>query len=266
MLFGCGLPKELRESVPGKKTLDFSHREWIIKHAKNQIGPGSNYFSHKKRNVWIDGDGALHLKVADGDDIWKSVEVVSRDTFGYGTYIFTLEGDLNDLDPNVTFGLFTWNSNTFKTQANSEIDIEFAKWGSLGEENVLQYAVHPVGIGEEQKFRVHRPDLDTTCWNGVSTHAFTWTDTCVMWQSFKGESMQPEDLVSLWRFDNSSSPVIKKEEGLRSDPVLIPEPEGATNVRMNLWLAKGPFVGPIKKRATEVIVRNFQYIPSGVCD
>jgi hypothetical protein len=106
-------------------TLQFAGREWTIKHYFSRTqGPGNNYFSDHPNDVWIDKNGHLHLSIRFRNGRWECTEVVSKDKMGYGTYIFTVQGDMRNLDPNVVLGLFTWDSYNH-AQANSEVDINF---------------------------------------------------------------------------------------------------------------------------------------------
>ena len=240
--------------------LTFSGMQWEIKHSENLLGPGPNYFSDHPNDVWIDDQNYLHLSVHEREGKWFSTEVVSVDTFGYGTYVFTIEGDLKNIDKNIVLGLFTWDNNTFQEQANSEVDIEFAKWGVDTVQNTLQYGVQPINFGNFNPERVFKPSISSDYWIGVSTHAFTWTDTLITWQSWDGSEYGDGPPLATWSFNLDNPPRIKFEGENQSDPVIIPAPGNTTNARMNLWLVNGPD-GPFNKFNQEVIIQKFQFIP-----
>lgn len=107
----------------------FSGKVWDVKTSAGTVGPGPNYFSGRAEDLFIDGKGYLHLRIAEHDGRWYSTELVGRDTCGYGTYRWVIEGDLQNIANNTVVGLFSWNDSSFLTQANSEVDIEFSKWG-----------------------------------------------------------------------------------------------------------------------------------------
>lgn len=249
-------------SFPGREgdVLTFSGRKWQIKSGNSLLGPGPNYFSSHPNDVFIDENGYLHLTITQRSGRWYSTEVISQDTMGYGTYIFTIQGDPVNLDPDVVLGLFTWDDSTFQTQANSEVDIEFAKWGEDTVENTLQYGVQPIAFGPYNPERVHKPEEDNQQWIGLSTHAFTWTDTLITWQSWVGNSYQNGLPVSSWTFDLDNPARIKYEGPNESDPVVIPAPGRHTNARMNYWLLTGP-EGPVVPTRKEMIIQKFEYIP-----
>lgn len=240
-------------------TLVFSGRNWTIKNGNGLMGPGPNFFSNHPNDVWVDQNGYLHLTVTERDGQWKSTEVVSQDNLGYGKYAWTLEGNPLDIDENVIIGLFTWDNNTFQEHANSEVDIEFAKWGEVDEGYTLQYGVQPIAFGPYNEERVDKPEVDSTFLVGVSTHEFTWTDTLITWRSYAGEySDNPGTILASWSFDLNNPARIKYEGDNQSDPIVIPGYGATTNARMNYWLLNGP-QGPSNQFRHEIIIRSFNY-------
>jgi hypothetical protein len=244
--------------------LAFSGRLWDIKIYKDQKwGPGNNYFTNHPNDIWIDDDGHLHLTVTERVGQWRCTEVICQDTMGYGTYIWTIQGDPVDIDPNIIIGLFTWDDSTFQTDANSEVDIEFSKWGDLEQDTTLQYGVQPINFGPYFPERDYKPKVEPSTWDGVSTHAFTWTKDSITWASWQGDQYGNGEPLARWKFDKNNPPRRKNENGISSDPVIIPAPGKNTNARMNMWLVKGADVGPafpIPYRH-EIIIQKFEYIP-----
>lgn len=259
---------EFNQSTRQGDILQFAGRTWEIKHSTDLMGPGNNYFSDHPNDVWVDEKGYLHLsieqreKVIEGANLlfWHSTEVISTDTMGYGTYIWTVEGDLKNIDPQVVVGLFTWDNNTFLQEANSEVDIEFAKWGEVDLDTTLQYGVQPIAFGPYNEERVDKPAISSDNWIGVSTHAFTWTETLITWESYRGDQFRNGPPLASWSFDDTNPPKRKFENGIVSNPVVIPAPGNTTNARMNLWLLSGT-EGPNLPLREEIVIRNFEYIP-----
>lgn len=242
--------------------LQFAGRNWIIKHSSSVLlGPGPNFFSDHPNDIWVDEKGYLHLTITEREDVWHSTEVGCEDYTGYGTYIFTVQGDVHKLDPNIVLGLFTWDYNTFKTQANSEVDIEFSKWSKLDQDTTLQYGVQPINFGVYYPERDDKPKISSRNWDGISTHGFTWTDSLITWESYKGEQYGVGEKLASWSFDLNNPPRRKFENNELSDPIVIPKPGTETHARMNLWLVGGPNLGPVIPIRSEVIIRDFKYIP-----
>lgn len=251
-------------SVRGRvdNVLDFSGYKWDIKFGSQLQGPGPNYFTNDHDAVWLDDNGFLHLTYTNDGGIWRATEVVSQDTFAYGTYIFTVQGDLVNIPENLVLGLFTWNNNSFASQANSEVDIEFAKWNDGSTDQTLHYSVQPVNFGPYYPERSHQVELENV--NdliGISTHIFTWTDTLVSWASYKGDTYLNKQPIATWSYDNTNLPRVKHENGNSSAPVVIPAPENHTNARINYWVLNGAFSSPTDGLEHEVIIRKFDFIP-----
>ncbi len=238
--------------------ITFSGRKWDIKTGFN--GPGPNFFTNHPNDVFVDDNGYLHLSIMQREGTWYSTEVISQDTFGYGTYVWTVQGDPVNIDRDVVLGLFTWDNNTFQTDGNSEVDIEFAKWGDPNEEFTLQYGVQPIAFGQYNSERVFKPESANSNWIGVSTHAFTWTDSIIVWESWKGNTYGAGTPDATWSFD-LNNPAKQKFEGPNvSDPIIIPAPGSTTNARMNFWLNSG-VEGPFFPFRSEIILQKFEFIP-----
>ncbi len=206
------------------RTLSFSGYEWSVKTSDGELaGPVPNYFSDSTDNVWVDGDGKLHLKITRRNEQWYCAEVVSTANFGYGTYRFYSEGRIDQLDRNVVLGLFTWDVDPAD---NREIDIEFSKWGQAVNDNA-QFVVQPWDTpGNRHRFNIEIPDL-------YSTHSFTWTPEEIFFQSANSH-------IELWSYTGPDIPL-----------------PGHENARINLWLYQG--VPPSDAQEVEVILSAFEF-------
>ena len=92
---------------PSLRWIGFSGYDWWAKVSPGLIGPGPNYFSDSTNNVWLDGQGRLHLRITNRSNQWQCAEIVTKRTFGYGSYRFELDSAVSAIDPNVVLGLFT---------------------------------------------------------------------------------------------------------------------------------------------------------------
>lgn len=242
-------------------SLFFADRYWEIKKYETSLmGPGPNYFSTDPNHVWVDTKGRLHMTISNRDGRWFATEVVSTDTMGYGTYTFTVLGDLVNIPENITLGLFTWDNNTFLEEANSEVDIEFSKWGDTSSNQTLHYAVQPVAFGpvfEERMENAHVEDFNV--FNGTSTHQFTWTPNKITWSSYRGEKVDDKQQIASWEFDDSNPARIKYENGVESKPIVIPKPGRTTNTRINFWVQTWINIGPSDGEEYEIMVTDFRY-------
>ncbi len=240
----------------------FAGRDWKVKIYENQKwGPGPNYFSGNPNDIYLDENGYLHMKIVQRNGEWYSTEIVSDEAMGYGRYTFTVEGDMEDLASNTVLGLFTWDDETFKTDANSEVDVEISRWGNSSDPYVLQFGVQPIFFGQLNEERMERPEYSIGKMNGLTNHTFIWTDSLITWESYVGDTYGQGEILGTWRFDLTNPARVKEEGGNSSDPVIIPAPGDATNARINLWLHQQPSSAPANGLPQEVIIRDFEYEP-----
>ena len=215
-----------KPGYPDKIT--WSGATWAIKTSRSPVGPGPNLFD--RANVSVDAGGRLHLGIArNASGAWTAAEIIGSTTLGYGTYTFTLESPVDDLDPNVVLGLFTWSDRA--RFAHREIDIEFARWGNAADTTNAQYVIQPYDVASHLA-RFRQPaDLS-------STHRFTWRPGRIDWQSRDAAG----SVVASYSYAGSDVP-----------------PSGDERVRLNLWLFNG--AAPTDGQPVEVIVSSFTFTP-----
>jgi hypothetical protein len=209
------------------RTINFSGYQWNVKSSEGELwGPGPNLFNNSIQNVYVDSNGSLHLKISYDIclDKWYCAEIYSMESFGYGTYNFTLAPGFESIDKNVVLGLFTYLDD------QHEIDIEFAKWGQDTSENG-QFVVQPSWKPN------HKARFNFDSLGRISTHGFTWCPTNIDFWSVT-ESFNFE-----WRFYGTG----------------IPKPS-IEHAHMNLWLMQG--LAPSDYNEVEVIIHSFEFIPS----
>jgi hypothetical protein len=245
--------------------ITFSGLTWDVRITTGYQGPGSNMFSSRKKNVWVDGAGKLHLKITKEDDnTWRAAEISSEKSFDYGRYIFYVESsNIAELDENVVLGLFTWDNNSFQTMANTEIDIEFARWGVTSIINTLQYSVQPTNAGEYPE-RYHSLTSKVMPSEGTSTHLFQWTSSAVTFESYKTYNMDESNRIDSWIFTGNNPPRQAEQGGVKSQAIVVPVPTPDTKVHINLWLfdKNGDGIGdpPTDMKEVEVVIGKFEFV------
>jgi hypothetical protein len=232
---------------PTPRVLSFGGYDWSVKRRDFPAGPGPNYFSDSPQDVWADNAG-LHLTIRHDNERWFATEVISNQSFGYGTYRFVTNSRVDLLDPNIVLGLFTWETAAYQSSFR-ELDIEFARWSNPQEPTNAQFVVQPCsacpGCQSCSRFTV---DLAGKS-NQYLTNFIVWQAGRVEFRSYYGryvDSLPPQSaLVHKW---------------VRTTGV--PD-HGNENVRMNLWLNQG--AAPINGLETEVVINDFAWA-AGVPD
>jgi hypothetical protein len=228
-----------RESGKSERVISFSGYDWLVKSSRNSIsgttGPGNNYFSDSKKNVWVDKNGWLHLKISRRNGKWYCAEVVLKKSLGYKKYIFQVSGRVDQFHPNVVGGLFTYLDGTDHPE---EIDIEFSKWGDEKKVNDTQYSIQPTDIqGNTNIFSLNL--------NGdASTHSFDWKPGKVDFTSYHGHYFSlPADSTSIirnWSYSGKDVPADQNGK-----------------IHINLWLFHRDMINLSDHPVAEMIIKNF---------
>ena len=202
---------------------------WQVKTSNAAVGPGPNIFS--KANVNVDASGYLHLRIAkDAQNRWTTAEVIGPTSLGYGTYTFIVRTRLDQLDPNVVLGLFTWSDRP--QYAHRELDFEAARWGSATDPTNAQFVVQPYDAANHlSRF---------TLSDGVRTlQQFTWRAGEV---TFVSRNLDTGAQVATYVYRGAD----------------VPKP-GDERVRLNLWLFGGN--APTNGQPVEIVVESFTFTP-----
>lgn len=219
-----------------ERSIFFSGYTWSVRNTEVKQGPGPNYFSDDC--VRVDSRGWLHLWIKK-DSVtgeWKCPEITSSLKFGYGSYLFVVEGKIDQQDKNIVLGLFNYSGN----DGFDEMDIEIARWGNAGFPN-LNYTIWPAGRDSVKNSSTTR---EFTLKSNLSTHIFQRNADTVICSSFDGNSTNWKDLIFTSTFARPGSSISRL-----SMPVHI-----------NFWLFGGS--PPADRKPVEVVIRSFQFTPA----
>jgi hypothetical protein len=222
----------------------FADHDWTVK-CGGWLGPGLNAFSQSGDHVWVDGNGHLRLKIAEYRTLWWCSELILNESFGYGTYVFTVQSRV-DFDENIILGLFTWDPDA-SGHNYREIDFEFGRWGDPNDDNA-QFVVQPWNTqGNRLRFDIgYDGPTETT------THVMKWRSDRIEFTSYYGDFRiipPPENIIKTWVYSGGDNP-----------------PPGEENVRINFWLADvddppdqagNP---PVNGQEAEVVITHFRYL------
>lgn len=227
---------EVPRTIAGR-AIHFAEHNWFVKVGDN-LGPGPNNFSDSTSNVWIDGNGYLHLAITYDSGKWYCSEIISDESFGYGTYVYTIQSNVDLFDRNIILGLFTWDTDA-PVYNYREIDFEFGTWGNPANNN-SQYVIQPWDTpGNMVRF-----DIDYTGPTTTTTHIMTWRPNGIYFKSYYGDfSLAPpqENFIYEWLYTGSDNP-----------------PPGGENARINFWLMSG--LPPNNGIEAEVVIKDFQFL------
>ncbi|WP_163991369.1 glycoside hydrolase family 16 protein [Pyxidicoccus caerfyrddinensis] len=220
------------------KSVVFSGYQWDVR--SGQGGPGPNTWDD--RNVWVDANGWLHLKIAWRDGRWTTAELyMPQQRLGFGTYQFKVVGRPDLFDDNVVLGLFNYTRPDVGPDGTNEIDLEFAKWGG-SQSQMGNWAVYPAVTGVTYSHQSYPISLTGT----YSTHRFQWSSSQVYFQALHGHQNGNTNQFASWLFSPPDS--------------LQRIPQNPLPVHMNLWLFQGQ--APKNGQEVEVVIAEFKFIPA----
>jgi hypothetical protein len=209
--------------------IQFSGITWNVRNGSG--GPGPNLWSDSPNSVWVDADGQLHLKIRKAGSLYYCSEVYTQQSFGHGEYRFYVAGNMENYDPEIVVGLFTYETDT------REIDIEFSRWGNPA--NMAGwYTVQPVVAGNQQNFAMNQASDSTT-------HKFTWGSSNIFFQSYQEHSATlptAENLIKEWNYTGNYIP-----------------PVGNERLHINFWLFGGH--SPVNQQEAELVITSV-FVPA----
>jgi hypothetical protein len=224
------LNEDQNTAESSERTIEFVGRQWVVKSGCG-LGPGPNCWSDSQESVWVDSSGQLHLKIREVNGTWYCAEVYTKSCTQYGMHRFFTIGQLDNLDKNVVAALFLYKDD------QTEVDIEFAKWGEQDPDYNAQYVVQPWDtLGNRERFLMSLSGTDTT-------HYIDWGASAIQFKSIHGHYQEPPDaahLIHEWLYVGDDLPA--EEECLR--------------IHINLWLYQGN--PPSDGQEVEIIVKDAQ--------
>jgi len=221
---------------PAPPTIQFGGLDWVVKSSRIPVYPGPktpNFFLDDSRNVFVDPQGRLHLRITRCGDAWCSSEVYTRDRVGYGSYRIQVDSPLSSFDPNLVLGMFTWSEDA--AFAHRELDIEFSRWGQASDRNSAQFVVQPYDLpGNLLRFPINTPE--------PTSHTIQWSRGSV---SMLSQVRSSGLTISQWNFPN---------------PSLVPPP-GDLRFHLNFYLNNA--IPPADRQEKEIVLSAFSYAPTG---
>jgi hypothetical protein len=211
--------------------VNFSGFTWRVRWPPSDRGGTRNPYDPK--NVYVDKDGALHLRIIKREEGWTCSEVNLTRSLGYGTYSFTVE-DISNLEPAAVFGMFTWDHSTDE-ENHREFDINIGRWGDPDNKNAefaVQPSFMPINIS-----RFAAPA-------GKLKHTIIWEPGRITMVTSRASGAPGASIVSRHTFTSE-----------------VPT-AGSEAVRMTLYIYREPNgnTSDLRHRA-EVVIDHFEFLP-----
>jgi hypothetical protein len=219
-------------SVVSANEVTWSGRQWVLRDDRG--GPGPNTFAAS--NVQVDSTGVLHLHITQTAGGWTCAEIYTTAALGYGTYEFVLDSRVDQLDPNVVLGLFSYPDANAGPDGTNEIDIECSRWGAA-ENPIGNYTVWPAKLGVDNAHHefVMPPAVP-------SIQRFVWEAGAVTLHTQELNEKDKVQNIAAWTTPRAFAQSVGH----------VPMP-----VHLNLWLFDGK--PPTDGKDVEILVRQFKY-------
>ena len=151
-----------------------------------------------------------------------------------------IAGPIDQLDPNVVFGLFNYPPPDSGPDGTHKIDIEFGRRGRP-QAPIGNYTVWPARKGLNNAHN----DFPVELSGDSTTQRFIWGPTSITFQSLVGQRDDDSGQFAIWRYQPRDP-----ESFIGNKPM---------PVEINLWLFKGQ--PPQNSRQVELTVRALTFTP-----
>ena len=176
---------------------------------------------------------------------------------GYGTYTWVVQEIFRifrrtlywDYSPGITI--------PFKPMATARSILNLPNGKCRGRRDTALFC-STLNFGPYYPERTHDADTPDGSLVGVSTHSFFGP---IASSSGTVIPAKVSTLITslLPGFDLDNPPRVKNENGISSDPIIIPAPGETTNARINFWIMTWISAGPSDGLEHEVVIRSFSY-------
>ena len=246
-------PPPIGEKVD--RTIMFAGHEWNVRN--HEGGPGPNAFDDSPRNVWVDAQGRLHLRVVRRGTEWRCAEIYSVEDYGYGSFTFYLDESMT-LNPAMVLNIFTWDQTSFEANANTEIGIQVSQLNEK-QKSVL-YRVEPIEA-DEKVYRERQHQGAALLSGDFSTHTFTWTESAIRFVSLDHRSWGSQE-VERWVINGDTEERVATQGPHQSQALRLPTATEHTKLHFSLSIDRGrPNRPDINEETREIIIRGFDFRP-----
>jgi hypothetical protein len=210
--------------------LHFSGYDWNIQTAQAVRGGLNNLYDAD--NVWVDPQGALHLRIMNKSGKWTCAHIIMTRSLGYGTYRFVVR-DTSHLEAASVLSMHTFDPSG-GDQHYREMDVEIGRWGDKASKYNAQYGIQPFYLlGNVSQF---------TEPSGTLTHTIVWEPGRASFKTVRGSSAQ------------ASAPVVYEHVFTSG----VPSPGQELLEFMLYVVASDKYPA---QNGSEVVIEKFEYLP-----
>src|SRR5215475_10037311 len=193
-------------------------------------------------NVNISPDGYLHLQIANRDGKWTAAELFTTDNMGFGTYQWTVQGDVYTMDQTTVLGLFTYGpTHHIGVDAENEIDIEFSQWNKTCHGCDADFTVYPPTGNRKPKGVSAWEDNFHVQGGNLTTARMEWFPDHIVFTLMNGAHPigTTEDVIKTETYSSTATNI----------------PQENMPVGINLWCFK-----QTPEKDQSVTIRDFQFV------
>ncbi len=226
------------------KEFTFSNYNWKIKETKD-FADSRIFCLTNRKNVSINNDGSLVLKITKIGDYWYGGELTIDTTLGFGEYSFEIYSPQNSFDANANLSLTILNLSDENYEGLTQTGIRFSKNSDIKSKNELEYFLYST---DKKIAGIHIPEKPFLINNKISVHKIGIYPDYIYYTSKSGSEFNE---FKTFKKNNISG---------FSDDISFAQSTGTLKVIISLCLADAN--EPVSNKDVEVAIKKFKFSPA----
>jgi len=226
------------------KEFTFSNYNWKIKETKD-FADSRIFCLTNRKNVSINNDGSLVLKITKIGDYWYGGELTIDTTLGFGEYSFEIYSPQNSFDANANLSLTILNLSDENYEGLTQTGIRFSKNSDIKSKNELEYFLYST---DKKIAGIHIPEKPFLINNKISVHQIGIYPDYIYYTSKSGSEFNE---FKTFKKNNISG---------FSDDISFAQSTGTLKVIISLCLADAN--EPVSNKDVEVAIKKFKFSPA----
>lgn len=226
------------------KEFTFSNYNWKIKETKD-FADSRIFCLTNKKNVSLNNDGSLVLKISKIGEYWYGGELTIDTTLGFGEYSFEIYSPQNSFDANANLSLTILNLSDENYEGLTQTGIRFSKNSDIKSKNELEYFLYST---DRKIAGIHIPEKPFLINNKISVHKIGIYPDYIYYTSKSGNEFNE---FKTFKKNNISG---------FSDDISFAQSTGNLKVIISLCLADAN--EPVSNKDVEVVIKKFKFSPA----